>query len=172
MSAVVYLQICAPLWWHTWKKSYLHVKKKVSTFSRITRLCHCLRSLICNLPIYKAKYYAIDKDLISTKKAGFNKVIFYQSTNINCTWIDSQIFGAFLWEHRQKNSNFLNHLTFTLQTPTPQNGPTHSNNSLVFPDELFECVRPFCLSVFDHCLNVFDYCFSVFDHFVGLSLKV
>ena len=27
---------------------------------------------------------------------------------------------------------------------TPQNGQTHSNNSLAFSDELFECVWPFC----------------------------
>ena len=28
--------------------------------------------------------------------------------------------------------------------PTPQNGQTHSNNSSQFPDELFQCIRPFC----------------------------
>ena len=28
--------------------------------------------------------------------------------------------------------------------PTPQNGQTHSNNSSEFPDELFQCIRPFC----------------------------
>ena len=32
----------------------------------------------------------------------------------------------------------------TLSAPTLQNGQTHSNNSMVFDDELFECVSPFC----------------------------
>ena len=31
-----------------------------------------------------------------------------------------------------------------LIVPTPQNGHTHSNNSLAFANELFECVWPFC----------------------------
>ena len=31
-----------------------------------------------------------------------------------------------------------------LIVPTPQNGQTHSNNSLAFANELFECVWPFC----------------------------
>ena len=30
-----------------------------------------------------------------------------------------------------------------LQAPTPQNGQTHSNNSSVTADNLFECVWPF-----------------------------
>ena len=33
----------------------------------------------------------------------------------------------------------------TLWVPTPQNGQTRSNNSLVEADELFECVWPFCV---------------------------
>ena len=32
----------------------------------------------------------------------------------------------------------------TLWEPTPQNSQTHSNNSSATPDELFECVWPFC----------------------------
>ena len=32
----------------------------------------------------------------------------------------------------------------TLYTPTLQNGQTHSNNSSVVADEMFECVWPFC----------------------------
>ena len=32
----------------------------------------------------------------------------------------------------------------TLYVPIPQNGQTHSNNSSVLADELFECVWPFC----------------------------
>ena len=31
-----------------------------------------------------------------------------------------------------------------LYTPTLQNGQTHSNNSSVVADEMFECVWPFC----------------------------
>ena len=36
----------------------------------------------------------------------------------------------------------LRELNFSMLTP--QNGLTHSNNSLATADELFECVRPFC----------------------------
>ena len=31
-----------------------------------------------------------------------------------------------------------------LIVPTPQNGQTHSSNSLALANELFECVWPFC----------------------------
>ena len=34
---------------------------------------------------------------------------------------------------------------FNSLSPTPQNGQTHSNNSLKQSDELFECVWPFCV---------------------------
>ena len=32
----------------------------------------------------------------------------------------------------------------TVYKPSQQNGQTHSNNSLAFADELFDCVWPFC----------------------------
>ena len=36
------------------------------------------------------------------------------------------------------------HISITLFALTPQNGQTHSNNSLPTADELLECVWPFC----------------------------
>ena len=44
--------------------------------------------------------------------------------------------------------------------PTPQNGQTHSNNSLAKGDELFESVWPFCgvggYMVNIHVKNIFE----------------
>ena len=37
-------------------------------------------------------------------------------------------------------------ITLTLETPTPQNGKTHSNNSSTTADKLFDCV-------FDHLVR-------------------
>ena len=43
-----------------------------------------------------------------------------------------------------KHSNDLNEFDSSFQAPTPQNGQTHSNNSLAKADKLYECVWPFC----------------------------
>ena len=74
------------------------------------------------------------------------------------SWLPNKWLVSYLWEEAkhfagkcefaqdvsQNIQMILMNSTRSFQAPTPQNGQTHSNNSLAKADKLYECVWPFC----------------------------